>query len=160
MNKDEDTNINESHEDVSDSVKEPRSETQGVRTRKKSRLSSIRVRLLVVLIIVTIALTIGLWGGAPEDYKSLEEVMKNSGSYINNEVKVVGTVGNWTGGHNFTLVDINNRTVEIFVIHEKEIPDGFAESKDVVVTGKLENKSNELILRSNTQIQVGCPSKY
>jgi cytochrome c-type biogenesis protein CcmE len=154
MSEDEETNLNETPEDPP----EPEPSTEGVRTRKKSGLSSIRVKLIVVFLIVAIALTIGLWGGAPEDYKSLEEVLENQGTYLKNEAQIVGTVANWTGGRNFTLMDRDNNTVEIMVIHEKEIPDGFAESKDVVVTGK--ETSNGLILRSKKQIVVGCPSKY
>jgi cytochrome c-type biogenesis protein CcmE len=156
----EDTNLHETPKEPTEQVGEPEPSTDGVRTRKKSGLSSVKVKLIVVFLIIAVALTIGLWGGAPENYKSLEEVLENQSTYLKNEAQVVGTVANWTGGRNFTLMDRDNNTVEIFVVHEKEIPDGFAESKDVVVTGKLEETSNGLILRSKKPIVVGCPSKY
>jgi cytochrome c-type biogenesis protein CcmE len=157
-NSSEDTT--ESAEDISDSSDDIKTENIEPKKRKRSGLSSMRVKLVVVFLIIAIALTIGLWGGAPEDYKTLEEVMRDTDSYMGKEIQMVGTVGNWTGGQNFTLMDRGNNTIEIFVLHEKEIPDGFAESKDVVVTGKLEKDDEGFFFKSNKQIQVGCPSKY
>jgi cytochrome c-type biogenesis protein CcmE len=150
----------ESKEDVSDSSEDIKTEDKEPRRKKKSGLSSMKAKLIVVFLIIAIALTIGLWGGAPEDYKTLEEVMNDTDSYMGKEIQMVGTVGNWTGGRNFTLIGRENNTVEIFVLHEKEIPDGFAESKDVVVTGKLEKDGDGYYFKSMKQIQVGCPSKY
>jgi cytochrome c-type biogenesis protein CcmE len=141
---------------------EPESEIPNESPRKPKRgiLSTTRGRLVIVIVIVGIALAIGLWGAAPEGYITLEEVAKNSNSYQGKEIEVVGKVGNWTGGLNFTLVGRSDENVSMFVIHEKEIPDGFAEGKDVVVKGKLDNGADELTFRSTYSIQVGCPSKY
>lgn len=160
MSENEDIDINDSLEDISDSTDDIKTENIEPKRRKRSGLSSMRAKIIVVFLIIAIALTIGLWGGAPEDYKTLEEVMKNTNSFMGKEIQMVGTVGNWTGGQNFTLVGRENDTVEIFVLHQKEIPDGFAESKDVVLTGKLEKGDEGFFFKSNKQIQVGCPSKY
>lgn len=160
MSENEDINIDDSSEDIPDSTDDIKTENKEIKKRKRSGLSSMRAKIIVVFLIIAIALTIGLWGGAPEDYKTLEEVMKNTDSFMGKEIQMVGTVGNWTGGQNFTLVGRENDTVEIFVLHQKEIPDGFAESKDVVLTGKLEKGDEGFFFKSNKQIQVGCPSKY
>lgn len=160
MSENEDSDINDSSENLSDSTDDIKTENIETKKRKRSGLSSMRAKIIVVFLIIAIALTIGLWGGAPEDYKTLEEVMRNTDSYMGKEIQMVGTVGNWTGGQNFTLVGRENDTVELFILHQKEIPDGFAESKDVVVTGKLEKGSEGFFFKSNKQIQVGCPSKY
>jgi cytochrome c-type biogenesis protein CcmE len=127
---------------------------------KKRFIATKKGKLLIVFLIIGIALAIGLWGAAPGDYLSLEEVVTNSDSYMGKEIEVIGKVGNWTGGQNFTLVGRDNENLTIYVVHEKEIPDGFAIGKDVVVKGKLLDGDGELILNSNHPIQVGCPSKY
>jgi cytochrome c-type biogenesis protein CcmE len=160
MRENEDIDIDDSLEGRSAPTDEIQTESIEPKKRKKSFLSSTKAKIIVVILIIAIALTIGLWGGAPEDYKTLEEVMRNTDSFMGKEIQMVGTVGNWTGGKNFTLVGRENDTVEIFVLHQKEIPDGFAESKDVVLTGKLEKDDEGFFFMSNKQIQVGCPSKY
>ncbi|UCE73752.1 MAG: cytochrome c maturation protein CcmE [Methanomassiliicoccales archaeon] len=138
----------------SESLDEPKSK------KKRKGLSSKRNKVLIVVAIISVALIIVLWGAAPGDYLTMEEVVENSDSYIGKEVEVIGKVGNWTGGQNFTLVGRDNESVEMFVVHEKALPDGFEEGKDVVVKGKLENVDGVLTFRSNHPIQVGCPSKY
>ena len=100
-----------------------------------------------------------LWGATPPDYNEVNEIVANSGKYLGDEVTVKGKVGNWTGGKNFTLLDDENASLAIFVVHEKAMPEGFAEGKVVVVEGKLEEGESGLTIRS-TKIQVGCPSKY
>jgi cytochrome c-type biogenesis protein CcmE len=127
---------------------------------KKRFIATRKGKLIIVFVIIGIALAIGLWGAAPGDYLTLEEVVTNSDSYMGKEVEVIGKVGNWTGGLNFTLVGRSDENLTIFVIHQKEIPDGFAIGKDVVVKGKLQNGNEELTLLSDHPIQVGCPSKY
>jgi cytochrome c-type biogenesis protein CcmE len=130
------------------------------RRPKKRFIATTKGKLLIVFVIIGVALAIGLWGAAPGDYLTLEEVVTNSDSYMGKEVEIIGKVGNWTGGLNFTLVGRSDENLTIFVIHEKEIPDGFAIGKDVVVKGKLQNGYDELTLLSDHPIQVGCPSKY
>jgi cytochrome c-type biogenesis protein CcmE len=139
---------------------EPEPEEDVPKRPKKRFIATTKGKLIIVFVIIGIALAIGLWGAAPGSYLTLEEVVENSDSYLGKEVEVIGKVGNWTGGLNFTLVGRTDENLTIFVIHEKEIPDGFAIGKDVVVKGKLQNGIDELTLLSDHPIQVGCPSKY
>lgn len=139
---------------------EPEPDQEVPKRPKKRFLATKKGKLVIVFVIIGIALAIGLWGAAPGDYLTLEEVVNNSDSYLGKEVEVIGKVGNWTGGLNFTLVGRSNENLAIFVIHEKEIPDGFAIGKNVVVKGKLQNGNEELTILSDHPIQVGCPSKY
>lgn len=157
-NKEIDENTAEEMNEDSEAFEETKEEvTQKPRRRL---LSSNKGKIVVVLVIIGIALGIGLWGAVPEEYLSLEEVVNNSDSYLGKEIEVVGKVGNWTGGLNFTLLDRGDENITMFVIHEREIPDGFAIGKDVVLKGKLENGADDLTFRSTHSIQVGCPSKY
>jgi cytochrome c-type biogenesis protein CcmE len=159
--------IGEEHSDL-DRAKEPEGELGGelggepeekrVKSRRKG-LSSRRNKVLIVVVIIVIALIIGLWGAAPGDYISVKDVVKNSAKYIGEEVEVKGKVGNWTGNQNFTIIDDNNASIAIKVVHDGALPEGFASKKDVVVKGKLEDTENGLTIKS-TKIQVGCPSKY
>jgi cytochrome c-type biogenesis protein CcmE len=136
-------------EEVSEEIKRP----------SKRRLSSNKIKILIVVAIISIALIIVLWGATPPEYITLEELMENSSSYTGKDVTVRGKVGNWTGGQNFTMVDAKNESIAIQVVHDGAIPEGFAEQKDVVVEGRLENGASGLTLIT-TEIQVGCPSKY
>ncbi|UCE39476.1 MAG: cytochrome c maturation protein CcmE [Thermoplasmata archaeon] len=146
----------ESHEEVGeDTQEEPKKETKP----KRKRFFSRRNKVLIVVAIVAIALIVVLWGAAPPDYDEVRDIVKNRGKYLGDEVTVKGKVGNWTGGKNFTLVDDKNASFAIFVVHEKAMPEGFAEGKVVVVEGKLEEGEFGLTIIS-TKIQVGCPSKY
>ena len=147
-----------------DSTKEPEEEHKEEpgeeRVKPKRRgLSSKRNKILIVVAIVVIAVIIGLWGAAPDPYRTVKEVVENSDSFIGDEIDIRGKVGNWSHGQNFTLVDDNNASLAIHVVHQKAIPEGFAVGKDVVVKGRLENGENGLTIKS-TNIQVGCPSKY
>ncbi|UCG69852.1 MAG: cytochrome c maturation protein CcmE [Thermoplasmata archaeon] len=126
---------------------------------KKKRMSSKKKRILIVVVIIAIALVVVLWGAAPPDYDTVSEVLKNQGKYVGEDVTVKGKVGNWTGGHNFTMVDDNNASYAIHVVHDGPLPEGFAEEKVIVVDGKLEEGEFGLTIKS-TKIQVGCPSKY
>ena len=155
----------EPQKDISDEVSEEteadsKTEEEVVQKPRRRFLSSTKGRLVVVFVIIGIALAIGLWGATPGSYLSLEEVAENSDSYTGKEIEVMGKVGNWTGGLNFTLIGRSDENITMFVIHEREIPDGFAEGKDVVIKGKLENGADDLTFRSTHSIQVGCPSKY
>jgi cytochrome c-type biogenesis protein CcmE len=152
----EDMNVEDAH--GSESQKE--SESPDPPRRKKKWYSTNKAKIIVVILIISIALVIGLWGAAPENYTPVEDIVKNSGSYIGEEVQIVGKVGNWSGGQNFTLVGRSDENYTLYVVHTKEIPDGFAIGKDVVVTGKVQNGDTGLMVRSDHSIQVGCPSKY
>lgn len=145
---------------VNDVETEPEPKKDVPKRPKKRFIATRKGKLIIVFLIIGIALAIGLWGATPGDYLTLEEVVTNSDSYLGKEVEIIGKVGNWTGGLNFTLVGRNNENLTIFVIHEREIPDGFGIGKDVVVKGKLQNWDEELTLLSDHPIQVGCPSKY
>ena len=156
---------NEEVDDIASDAGEPEGEHQGEETPEETkrpprrRFSSKRVKILIVVSIISIALIIVLWGAAPPEYITLEELMEDSSSYTGKDVTVRGKVGNWTGGQNFTMVDANNASIAIQVVHDGPIPEGFAEEKDIVVEGKLENGVSGLTLIT-TEIQVGCPSKY
>ncbi len=126
---------------------------------KRKKFSSKKKKILIVVVIIAIALIIVLWGAAPGDYVSLKTVVENRGHYLGEEVEVKGKVGNWSGGQNFTMVDDNDITIAIEVVHDGAIPEGFATGKVIVVKGKLEEQDGNLTL-SSTKIQVGCPSKY
>jgi cytochrome c-type biogenesis protein CcmE len=126
---------------------------------KKKRMSSKKKRILIVVVIIAIALVVVLWGAAPPDCNTVSEVLKNQGKYVGKDVTVKGKVGNWTGGDNFTMVDDNNASFSIHVVHDGPLPEGFAEEKLIVVDGKLEDGESGLTIKS-TKIQVGCPSKY
>ncbi len=155
--------IGEEHS-VLDQAKESEGEQGGEPEEKKVKprrkgLSSRRNKVLIVVIIIVVALIIGLWGAAPGDYMSVKDVVKNSAKYIGEEVEVKGKVGNWTGNQTFTIIDDNNASIAISVVHDGALPEGFATGKVVVVKGILENEVNGLTIKS-TKIQVGCPSKY
>jgi cytochrome c-type biogenesis protein CcmE len=146
----------ESQEGTEEKVDKEPSDKTGPR---RKRFFSRRNKVLIVVAIVAIALIVVLWGATPPDYNEVNEIVTNSGKYIGEEVTVKGKVGNWTGGKNFTLLDDQNASLAIFVVHEKAMPEGFAEGKVVVVEGILEEEESGLTIRS-TKIQVGCPSKY
>ncbi len=156
---------NEEVDEIASEAGEVKEEPQGeetpeeIKRPRKRRLSSNKTKILIVVAIISIALIIVLWGATPPEYITLEELMEKSGSYTGEDVTVRGKVGNWTGGQNFTMVDAKNASIAIQVVHEGPIPEGFAEEKDVVVEGKLENGTSGLTLIT-TEIQVGCPSKY
>lgn len=138
---------------------EAESEKETPRKPRRRGLRSNKAKILVVVAIISIALAIVLWGAAPPEYITVEELMEDSDSYEGKDVTVRGKVGNWTGGQNFTMVDHRNASLEIQVTHENPIPEGFAEEKEVVVEGRLERDATSLTLVT-TEIQVGCPSKY
>lgn len=151
-----------SHEITEDEGLIPENAPDAPETRakpKKRKFSSKRKKILIVVVVIAVALLVGLWGATPQDYKSVESIVRNSESYIGTQVEVRGKVANWTGGQNFTLLDDNNASIALYVVHERGIPEGFATDKDVVVKGRLENGENGLTIKS-TDIQVGCPSKY
>jgi cytochrome c-type biogenesis protein CcmE len=147
--------------DAGEVIEEPLGEEapEEIKRPRKRRLSSNKIKILIVVAIISVALVIVLWGATPPEYISLEELMENSSSYTGKDVTVRGKVGNWTGGQNFTMVDAKNESIAIQVVHDGPIPEGFAEEKDVVVEGRLENRASGLTLIT-TEIQVGCPSKY
>ncbi len=149
------TSVVDEHEDI------PQEEetSKEIKRASKKKLSSKRVKIIIVVAIISIALIIVLWGATPPEYITVEELMEKSSSYTGKDVTVRGKVGNWTGGQNFTMVDANNASIAIHVVHDGAIPEGFAEQKDIVVEGRLENGVSGLTLIT-TEIQVGCPSKY
>jgi cytochrome c-type biogenesis protein CcmE len=154
-------------EPIDDEVREditspptPQEKDEMPQKKKKRFIATRKGKLVIVILFICIVVIIVLWGAAPGDYKTLEEVMENSNSYLGKEVEMIGKVGNWTGGQNFTLVGRSDENITLFVIHEKEIPDGFSIGKDVVVQGKLVEIDGTLTFKSNHPIQVGCPSKY
>jgi len=142
-------------EDIFEDDKTPRE----TKRSSKKRISSKTIKIMIVIAIIAVALIVVLWGAAPPEYITLEELMDNSSKYTGKDVTVRGKVGNWTGGQNFTMVDANNESIAIHVVHDGAIPEGFAEEKDIVVEGRLENGVSGFTLIT-TEIQVGCPSKY
>lgn len=167
MSEDEDNEIDTEKESTEENLEEEPMEFGSVEDKKedvkpdakKKRISSKKKRILIVVIIIAIALIVVLWGAAPPDYNTVSEILKNQGKYVGKDVTVKGKVGNWTGGHNFTMVDDNNTSFAIHVVHDGPLPEGFAEEKVIVVDGKLEEGESGLTIKS-TKIQVGCPSKY
>jgi cytochrome c-type biogenesis protein CcmE len=122
----------------------------GFTGKKKKILTAV-----AVLVIISLALVVGLWGNAPVPYMTVSEVTNHSSSYLNKEIEIKGIVKNWnTTARTFEMTDEESR----LVVSYDNIPDGFNNEKEIVVSGILTG-ANGLVLEAE-EITVGCPSKY
>lgn len=140
----------------SDEVQETEVGTEAEKPR--SRLTGKRKKLLTavaVLVIIALALVVGFWGNAPVPYMTVSQVNNNFDSYVDKEIEIKGLVENWnTTAKTFDLTDEKS----VLTVSYSNIPDGFNNGKEIVVSGILRG-SNGLLLEAD-EITVGCPSKY
>jgi len=136
--------------------------------KEKSKLSSKKKKLIVLVIgivVIIIAIFVVLISiEPPSPYLEVNDLMASSSKYTNEEVEVVGTVGEIEESGNgsleitFELLDRDDSDKVIYVRTVTQ-PDGFVSGKDVVVTGTLENENGNYVIKAKS-IKVGCPSKY
>lgn len=136
----------------------PETETEIGDKKAKSRFTGKKKKILTVvavLVIVSLALVVGLWGNAPVPYMTVSETTNHSNSYLNKEIEIKGIVKNWNAtARTFEMTDEDSS----LVVSYDNIPDGFNNEKEIVVRGILTG-ANGLVLEAE-EIIVGCPSKY
>jgi cytochrome c-type biogenesis protein CcmE len=138
----------------SDEVQEAKAEAE----RPRSRLAGKKKKLLTavaVLVIIALALFVGFWGNTPVPYMTVSQVTDHPSSYVDKEIEIKGFVENWnTTARTFDMTDEES----ILSVSYDNIPDGFNNGKEIVVSGVLKG-TNGLVLEAD-EITVGCPSKY
>ena len=129
-------------------------------SRPKRRYSEKRVKVFVLVAVVSVVVVILLWGMVPERIYEVEEVVDGEDSFDGKQINVKGVVTAWeTDKSNFTLLDSNNANLSILVRHTGPIPEGFGINVTAVVKGVF-HRDGDIHSIDSTEIQIGCPSKY
>jgi cytochrome c-type biogenesis protein CcmE len=132
-----------------------KTEENGKVAKSKKRMSRRTKGVVIVVVVIAVALVIGLWGTAPANYLTVNDVITNSDNYQGKTIEVKGIVEDWNSTANtFNLADGDKKINVTYIT----VPEGFNNGKDVVVKGTL---TGLLLLTIESQtISVGCPSKY
>jgi cytochrome c-type biogenesis protein CcmE len=142
-------------EETSAAVASEKAGEDGKVAKSKKRMSRRTKGVVIVAVVIAVALVIGLWGTAPANYLSVNDVISHTDIYLNKTIEVKGIVEDWNSTANtFSLADGDKKINVTYTT----VPEGFNNGKDVVVKGTLIDLP-VLAIESQT-ISVGCPSKY
>jgi cytochrome c-type biogenesis protein CcmE len=142
-------------EETSAAVATGKTEEGGKVAKSKKRMSRRTKGVVIVVLVIAVALVIGLWGTAPANYLTVNDVISNSDSYKGKTIEVKGIVEDWNSTANtFSLADGDKKINVTYIT----VPEGFNNGKDVVVKGTLMDLP--VITIESQTISVGCPSKY
>jgi cytochrome c-type biogenesis protein CcmE len=136
---------------------------------KKSRQPDSKMKLIAIFIVfAVIAFVVNgilFQNSPPDEPETVSEVLTNLEDYdedINfwtyGEVGTIFPGANNSARFKFNLIDSSN-TNRTILINATLAPDGFEKDKKVVVTGSLENSSDNLTIKA-TRIDVGYPLKF
>lgn len=141
---------------------EEKEKSEGMSKSKKKKIMIVVAAVVIVVVMVAVVLI----SMQPVDpYTEVNDILKDTTKYSDEEVEVAGTVGeiqepdNDTLEIRFELIDRDNSDKRIWVSALTQ-PEGFVPGKDVVVTGTLKQDIDGDYYIQATDIQVGCPSKY
>jgi cytochrome c-type biogenesis protein CcmE len=135
------------------------------KNKRQSKKQKKMIIAIIAIVIVVIAVVIAFTAlNPPSPYKEVADVLNDTNTYSNDEIEVVGNVGE--------IIEPDNETLEIrFELEDRDDPektiwvdtltqpDGFVTGKDVVVTGTLQLENGSYVIKAK-DIKVGCPSKY
>jgi cytochrome c-type biogenesis protein CcmE len=156
-NKNEDEKSNKSTR--SKAVNDEKDKSDSKKDKGMSRTNKKIITVLVAIIIIVIVIIAGFWGvHGGEDYATVSDITGNQSDHLNKEVEVKGTVKQESLdmiNKTFIITDEKN---DLMVNYTDILPSNFAEGKDVVVVGKLSDRSGLVV--DVEEIIVGCPSKY
>ena len=156
-----DKNDDESHKKStrSEPVDDKNEHTDPKKGKGMSRTNKKIITVLVAIIIIVVVIIAGFWGvHGGEDYATVSDITDNQNDHLNKDVEVKGTVKQESLdmiNKTFIITDEKN---DLMVNYTDILPSNFAEGKDVVVVGKLSDRSGLVV--DVEEIIVGCPSKY
>jgi cytochrome c-type biogenesis protein CcmE len=115
--------------------------------------------IIGALIAVSIILAYDAFTSYMNRYYTVSEIVENNTAYINEKIRVLGTIVNGSRGwteDGFLLFNLTDGRNTIKVIYKGSSPQNFKEGQQVVVIGKLVSP-NRL---DASEMLVKCPSKY
>jgi len=145
---------------MDEKVKEKNKEMKKTKSKQKKMVIAI-IAIAIIVIAVVIAFS-AMNPASP--YNEVNDILKDTSKYTDDEIEVVGNVGeikepdNETLEIRFELIDRDNPDKKIWVDTLTQ-PEGFVTGKDVVVTGTMKMENGTYVIKAK-DIKVGCPSKY
>jgi cytochrome c-type biogenesis protein CcmE len=119
-----------------------------------------RTRLLLLLAVGLAGAGIAVGGVLPEGFASVTEVASQPAHYAGHEVHVKAIVANGTLQRGSPVrFGITDDQSVLRVEYAGSVPESFAEGRNVVVSGMLEQRPDGPVLVASS-IQGGCASKY
>ncbi|HMC07636.1 MAG TPA: cytochrome c maturation protein CcmE [Solirubrobacterales bacterium] len=120
-----------------------------------------KIRLIVALsaaVLLAVALIYTSFSASTEA-KEPSQIMNapNGGSYQLTGIVVPGSIHHRGSQLDFRVADRDDSSASIPVRYSGEVPDPFADGREVVVSGKVENGS---FVGQRDSLITKCPSKY